>query len=78
MVDALAADESVYMRLSGAVRAWIENGGDWWYDSPQVALGLRDWHSLDTAPERLQALAVDAPALATHDRRDFRKEHRRA
>ena len=42
------------------------------------ALGLRDWHSANTAPERLQALAVVAPALATHDRRDFRKEYRRA
>ena len=42
------------------------------------ALGLRDWHSADTAPERLRALAVVAPALATHDRRDFRKEYRRA
>ena len=42
------------------------------------ALGLRDWHSADTAPERLRALAVVGPALATHDRRDFRKEYRRA
>ena len=42
------------------------------------ALGLRDWHSPDTAPERLRALAVVASALATHDRRDFRKEYRRA
>ena len=42
------------------------------------ALWLRDWHSANTAPERLRALAVVAPALATHDRRDFRKEYRRA
>ena len=42
------------------------------------ALGLRDWHSPDTAPERLRALAVVAPALATHDRRDFRNGYRRA
>ena len=42
------------------------------------AIGLRDWHSADTAPERLGALAVVAAALATHDRRDFRKEYRRA
>ena len=42
------------------------------------ALGLRDWHSRDTAAERLQALAVVSPALATHDRRDFRREYRRA
>ena len=42
------------------------------------ALGLRDWHSPDTAPERLQALAVVATALATHDRRDFRREYRHA
>ena len=42
------------------------------------ALGLRDWHSPDTAPERLRALAAVAPALTTHDRRDFHKEYRRA
>ncbi len=42
------------------------------------ALGLRDWHSPDTAPHRLRALAVVAPALATHDRRDFRNGYRRA
>ena len=42
------------------------------------ALGLRDWHSPDTARERLRALAVFAPALATHDRRDFRNGYRRA
>ena len=42
------------------------------------ALGLRGWRSADTAPERLQVLAVVAPGLATHDRRDFRKEYRRA
>ena len=42
------------------------------------ALGLRDWHSPDTAAERLRALAVVAPALATHDRRDFRNGYRRA
>ena len=41
------------------------------------ALGLRDWHSPDTAPERLRALAVVAPALVTHDRRDFRNGYRR-
>ena len=41
-------------------------------------LGLRDWHSPDTAPERLRALAVVAPALPTHDRLAFRKEYRRA
>ena len=42
------------------------------------ALGLRDWHSPDTAPERLRALAVVAPTIATHDRRDFRNGYRRA
>ena len=42
------------------------------------ALGLRDWHSPDTAPQRLRTLSVVAPALATHDRRDFRNEYRRA
>ena len=42
------------------------------------ALGLRDWHSPATAPERLQALAVVATALATHDRRNFRREYRHA
>ena len=41
-------------------------------------LGLRDWHSPDTAPERLRAVAIVAPTLATHDRRDFRREYRRA
>ena len=41
-------------------------------------LGLRDWHSRDTATERLQALAVVAPTLETHERTDFRKEYRRA
>ena len=42
------------------------------------ALGLRDWHGKDTVPERLQVLAVVAPSLETHDRRDFRREYRRA
>ena len=42
------------------------------------ALGLRDWQSPETASERLQALAAVAPALAAHDRRDFRREYRRA
>lgn len=42
------------------------------------ALGLRDWQSADSAPARLQELAVVAPTLPTHDRRDFRKEYRRA
>ena len=42
------------------------------------AIGLRDWNSPDTAPERLRALAAVARALAAHDRRDFRKEYRRA
>ena len=41
-------------------------------------LGLREWHGPDTAPERLRALAVVAPALATHDRQRFRREYRRA
>ena len=42
------------------------------------ALGLRNWHSPDTAAERLQALALVAPSLGTHERTDFRKEYRRA
>ncbi len=42
------------------------------------ALGLRDWHSQDTAAERLQALAIFAPSLGTHERTYFRKEYRRA
>ena len=42
------------------------------------AIGLCDWQSGDTAAERLQALAVVSPTLATHDRRDFRREYRRA
>ena len=42
------------------------------------ALGLWDWQSRDTAVERVQALAVVSPVLATHDRRDFRREYRRA
>ena len=42
------------------------------------ALGLRDWHSRDTATERLQVLAVVAPNLGAHERADFRKEYRRA
>ena len=41
------------------------------------AFGLRDWHSRDTAAERLQALATVSPTLAPHDRRDFRREYRR-
>lgn len=41
-------------------------------------VGLRDWHSKDTAAERLQALATVSPALATHYRRDFRREYRSA
>ena len=42
------------------------------------ALGLRDWHSPDTAAQRLRALADVAPVLAAHDRRDFRNGYRRA
>ena len=42
------------------------------------ALGLRDWHSPDTAPQRLRALADVASALAAHDRWDFRNGYRRA
>ena len=42
------------------------------------ALGLRDWHSRDTAAERLQALAVVVPSLRAHERTEFRKEYRRA
>ena len=40
-------------------------------------LGLGDWQSRDTAAERLRALAIVVPALAMHDRRDFRREYRR-
>ena len=42
------------------------------------AIGLGDWQSRDIAAERLQALASVVPALAMHDRRDFRREYRRA
>ena len=42
------------------------------------ALRLRDWRGRNTAPERLQELAVVAPSLATHERRDFYREYRRA
>ena len=42
------------------------------------ALGLRDWQSPDTAPERLQTLGAVVPTLAAPDRRDFRREYRRA
>jgi hypothetical protein len=42
------------------------------------ALGLRDWHSEDTVTARLRELAIVCPTLATHDRREFRKEYRRA
>ena len=42
------------------------------------ALGLRDWQSPDTAPERLRALGAVGPELAAPDRRDFRREYRRA
>ena len=38
------------------------------------ALGLLDWHSRDTSVERLQALAVVAHGLRTHERTNFRKE----
>ena len=65
-------------RLSDTVSELVESGeglaglvfGD--------ALGLRDWHGKNTVPERLQSLAVVAPSLETHDRRDFRREYRRA
>ena len=42
------------------------------------ALGLQDWHSEDTATARLQGLAVVSPTLAMNERRDFRREYRRA
>ena len=41
-------------------------------------LGLRDWRDKDTAVERLGELAAVAAGLASHDRRDFRREYRRA
>ena len=41
-------------------------------------LGLRDWRSADTAPERLRALVAAVPVLPPHDRPGFRKEYRRA
>ena len=65
-------------RVSDTVAGLVEGGeelADLVFDD---ALGLRDWHSPDTALERLRALAVVAPALATHDRRDFRNGYRRA
>lgn len=43
-----------------------------------AALGLRDWHSPETAAERLQVLAAATRALAMHDRLVFRREYRRA
>ena len=65
-------------RLPDAVATLVE-------DSTELAdlvfgnvVGLRDWHSDDTACERLQALAAVAPHLPTRDRRDFRKEYQRA
>lgn len=42
------------------------------------ALGLQDWNSKDTAPKRLQALAVVASSLGMHERAEFRREYRRA
>lgn len=43
-----------------------------------ASLGLRDWQSRDTAVERLLSLAAVARSLGTHERTDFRREHRRA
>ena len=65
-------------RVSDTVAALIEGSeelADLVFGS---ALGLRDWHSPDTAPQRLRALADVASALAAHDRRDFRNGYRRA
>ena len=41
-------------------------------------LGLRDWQSKETAIERLGELASVSLTLASHDRRDFRKEYQRS
>ena len=65
-------------RVSDTVAALVEGSEELADLVFSDALGLRDWHSPDTAPERLRALAVVAPALATHDRRDFRNGYRRA
>ena len=65
-------------RLTDAVSELIEGGEDLAGLVFGDAVGLRDWHAKDAVPERLQALAVVAPSLETHDRTDFRKEYRRA
>ena len=40
-------------------------------------VGIGDWRGKGTELDRLRALAVVAPALALHDRRDFHREYRR-
>ena len=64
-------------RVSDTVAGLVE-GSEELADLVFGVLELREWHSPDTAPERLRALAVVAPSLATHDRQGFRREYRRA
>ena len=37
MVNALEANEVLWVRKSGPGSDWLHNGGDWWYDSEAVA-----------------------------------------
>ena len=65
-------------RLSDTVAALIEGTEELADLVFGKDLGLRDWHSADTARERLRALASAVPVLVPHHRPGFRKEHQRA
>lgn len=64
--------------MSDTIASLVESSGELADLVFGSAVGLRDWNSKDTAAERLSALAIVAPDLALHERRDFHKEYRRA
>ena len=64
--------------MSDPIASLVESSGELADLVFGSAVGLRDWNSKDTAAERLLALAVAAPDLALHERRDFHREYRRA
>lgn len=65
-------------RVSDIVAEFIEGNQEFANLVFDSALGIRDWQSKDTAVERLGELASVTAELVSHDRRDFRREYRRA
>ena len=61
MVNALEANEVLWVRKSGPGSDWLHNGGDWWYDSEAVARARRRTGKRRTfAPAKRWARALRA------------------